>query len=396
MWSLLLNLFVWPLMLLAHALVFRYGVTLGSLGTVLLFPVLTLASVALHEAGHALAARALGFSVPRIDLGVGRRVARWTWAGTRVTLHAFPTLGFTFFGSDSERNLRSRMWLGVAAGPLVTAALVVAAARWPSPLDWFDVLWPVRPLSRGWAPRELLAFANLWLLVFNLLPFQFLFRSMGLRNDGTLLVSLLSEPSERLRAVLEMPALLEAQECSENHDHSGALRILEAALQKNPSSFLLRNSLAVTQLSLGRLGDARASFLQLIAETEPSRPESWLLRNNLAWTNYLLRAEDLRSEADEHSAAVLERFKQAPWANGTRGAVLIWKGDVAKALPLLERAFLTNSLPQARAHNACGLAIAHARCGNPRESERWLRRAEENDPTCALLGEARDALAKAA
>jgi hypothetical protein len=395
-WNLLLGLFLWPLMLLMHAIVFRYGVTLGSMGSVLLFPALSLSSIALHEAGHALAARAVGFSVPRIELGAGRRVARWSWAGTRVTVHAFPTLGLTYLGSDSERHLRSRLWLITAAGPLVTAALITAAVLWPSPLRWTDVLWPVMPLSRGWALRELLAFFNLWILALNLLPLEHLFRGMVMRNDGTMLVSLLREPAERLRGVLDMPAILEAQECSENNDHPGALRLLEAALQRHPSSILLRNSLAVTQLTLGQLGDARTSFLQLMAETDPTRPESWVLRNNLAWTDYLLRSDDLQAEADEHSAAVFERFKNAPWANGTRGSVLLWKGEVEKALPLLERAFVTNSLPPSRALNACGLAIAHARRGDVRESERWKRRAEENDPRCPLLGEVRTVLAEAA
>jgi tetratricopeptide (TPR) repeat protein len=392
---LLLNLLILPLSMLAMAILTGHGVTLGSLGSVLLFPALALTSIACHEAGHALAARLLGLSVPRVELGAGRRVASWRWGATRVTVHAFPTLGLTYFGAASEQGLRGRVWLGVAAGPIVTALLAAAAMRWPTPFDWSEVLWPVLPLSRGWALRELFAFLNLWLLALNLLPLAYLLRSMGMRNDGTLLVSLLREPAARLREFLSSPTVLEAQERSENNDHAGALRLLEAALQKDPSGVSLRNSLAVTQLSLGQFGDARTTFLQLMQELDPARIEHWVMRNNLAWTNFRLRSDELLAEADAHSAAVFERFDNAPWALGTRGSVLVWKGEVEQAVSLLERAYLMNSSPSNRALNACGLAVAHARRNDVAEARRWMQRADENDAHCPLLAEARAALTEA-
>src|SRR5689334_2451173 len=107
----LLTLFALPILLCELAVLssrpFHFG---AALVNVAFFPLLTVVGMVLHEGGHMAAARALGLQVPRVQLGVGRPLARWRWAGTAVTLHGFPLMGMTFVGGPT-RGQRWRYWL---------------------------------------------------------------------------------------------------------------------------------------------------------------------------------------------------------------------------------------------------------------------------------------------
>lgn len=390
----LLTLFALPTVLCALAVLCSQPFHLGAaLVNVALFPLLTLAGMVLHEGGHMAAARALGLQVPRVQLGVGRPLLRWRWARTLVTLHGLPLMGMTFVGGRI-RGHRWRYWLSVAAGPLVTVGLVagtLAAVGWS---DRQDVLFPIEVMASRPAPLELLGFTSAWMLFWNLLPLP-LFRSIGLaRNDGTQLLTLPFWTERRLELLEITPGLLEAEERRERGDVAGASVVLDGLRARFPGSWGVLNSVALVQMDGGLLAEARVTLLALL-QTEPPLPDfRWPVRNNLAWVNYRLRVDDLRAEADEHSAAVHRRHKNTGWALGTRGAVLSWLGRPVEAIPLLERAYVLNSTPQSRALNACGLAVALAESGRTRDALVWLDRARTNDPRCALLPEAEAAIAR--
>lgn len=393
MWRLVANLFVFPMMLAVFCKLQRFELTWRALINAALFPALMLASVALHEAGHALAARALGLSVPRVEVGRGRRVWRGQLGRTGLLLNAFPTLGLTYVGSDSERGLRAKWWLTIAAGPAASATLLALCMLWPSPLSARDAVLPLEPFARQVAPRALLAFLNLWLLAFNLLPLSLLVRGSGLVNDGTRLLTIPFAPADEAQAMLDMPAVLESTERLERHDHDGARRLLLEALARRPASRHLRNALGTVQLAAGEHAEARATFLELLQDTPPEDSSVWLFRNNLAWADFLLRSDELRTEADAHSAAVAARLEHVPAVLSTRGAVLLWLGRTDEAVTLLEHAFAATSAPPHRATIACNLAVGWVRLGDAAAAARWLARAEENDARCPLLAEARAALA---
>jgi len=384
MFRLLFGLVAMPLVLCELAVI-RHGssFTPWAIANVAIYPLIVLASIALHEAGHALAGRAVGLDVLHVQLGVGRRLAAWRWGQTRITLHALPLLGLTYLGSRPRRGLRWRYWLAIAAGPMVTFAIVYFAGHDP---------FPTAPVVHHFAPVEVIGYANVWMLVFNLVPLPVL-RSRGLlRNDGGQLLSVPFMAAKKLQGLNEMPAILAAQEAHERDDHQGALHLVTAALVDLPDSWALRNSLALAQLHLQQLSEARASFQQLI-ESEPPFPDMrWLARNNLAWVDFLLARDELRDEADEHSQAVHERFKRVSWAMGTRGAVLGWLGRHDEAVPLLERAYLLNTLGMSRASNAACLAVSLAGLGLVDEAAAWLEKARTNHAACVLLGRAQAAV----
>ena len=391
---LLLGLFAMPVLLCGFAVSYREPLSAWALVNIAVYPALVLGSIALHEAGHALVARAVGLRVPRITIGIGRRWARWRRGGTTYLLNAFPLSAMTSVGGDPARGLRWRYWVSIAVGPLVTLAILGVVLAWGPPLSLREIAFPTAAVASRVALRELIGFANLWMLAANLLPLPAHSFGIGL-TDGRQLLTVPFASAKRLEALRTSPAVLDALDASEDEDHERARQILETALQRFPGSWTLRNSLAIVDLKLERLGEARAEFLALV-EAEPPTPDArWIARNNLAWVDYRLRADELRDEADAHSEAVLREYKGAGWAMGTRGAVLSWLGRHREAVPLLEGAYLRNSIPANRAFNAAALAVSLAALGRMKEATVWLERVKANHPKSPLLAEATAAVAAA-
>ncbi len=389
---LILGLFAPPLLLLEISVLRGQPLSAWVLVNTVVFPVLLALSIVLHEAGHAIAARLLGLEVPRIELGQGRRLFQWRWGRTRLALNAFPSAGFTYLAADGVGGVRGRLWLTIAAGPLVTAAIWGAALHGAPPSSVGEAIFPTVAFTRGLAVTEVLAFVNGWLLVFNLVPLPTLkWLPLG-KNDGARLLSVPFAPQRELDMMAISAAVAEAEELRCSGDLPGALRVLETALARSPGSWVVRNSLAIVRLQQGELAAARDLFLELLDEEPPVPALRWLIRNNLAWADFRLRREDLRGEADTHSTAAHSRFPRAPFALSTRGAVLVWLGRAAEAVPLLERAYAMNSEPVNRALNACCLVLAATSRGQHEAARLWLARARENHPASELLPEAEAAV----
>jgi hypothetical protein len=392
----LLGLFAVPLFLCEAAALRDQPFTAWVLVNIALFPLVMLVSVALHEGGHLLAARAVGLQAPRVQIGLGRPLVRWRAARTLFTLHALPLVGMTYVGGRPAGGVRWRRWLSVAAGPAVTIAIVLAAVGrqgWPGV---GEVLLPSGAFASRLSLPEMAGAANAWMLFWNLLPLPVLRHRGFERNDGYQLLTVPFLPQRHLDVMELMPRLLDADDLCEKDDYEGAATLIEGLRARFPASWPVLNALAIVQLHRGQLAEARSSFLALL-ETEAPLPEMpWMARNNLAWVNYRLRDDALRTEADVHSAAVHGRYKHAAWALGTRGAVLGWLGRRQEAIPLLERAYLLNSRSKDRALNAAGLAVVLAAHGQAGQAAAWVARARSNDASCPLLPEAEAALLTAA
>jgi hypothetical protein len=389
--GLLSTIVIWPMALASIAVFQGHPVTYWSVVNCVLFPALLTFSIAIHEAGHAIAACMVGLRVAQVEVGVGRRVARWRWRETTIVVHALPFGGFTRPISVRVPESRWRYAACVAAGPLATLAIVVAVMFWPTPLGFLQGLFPTEATAGRFAARDLLAFINITALAAGVIPSR---SNDGTgANDGMLLVGLLRR-TQGLDKSWMAAILQEARESSERDDHEGARRLLEGAMQRAPDEWVLRHFMAVTLMDLGRFSEARDLLVPLL-EDERVAEQIWIVRNNIAWVDFLLRDDGLRAEADEHSAAVAAHYRdlQVAPALGTRGAVLFWLGRPQQAIGFLESAYHLNSSLAHRAVNACCLAMSMAALKRWPEAEAWLSRAVANDASCLLLHEARAALA---
>jgi tetratricopeptide (TPR) repeat protein len=390
MLRLLITVFSLPMGLVVLG-TFGHDGSAWALVNIAIYPLLLLGSIALHEGGHALSALALGLEVPRIEIGVGRRLRRWRWGRTVIQLNTMPLLGLTFIGARTTEGLRWRLWLSVAVGPLVSAGILILTLRWAPRLGLDDILFPAVPVANRFAARDLLACSNFWMLIVNLVPLAGLTRLAG-PSDGVQLIRLPSKPLRELRESLIVAQLFEAEYLREERHYDRAQELLETARLQVPESRGLQNSLAMLCLDRGLLDDARAALAALIAAEADSSLTKLILKNNLAWIDYRLRRDDLRAEASAYSEAVHERFPRVAWALSTRGAVLVWHGRFSAALPMLEEAFHRSSSNSSRAETACVLAQALIGLRRPKEAARWVTRARVVDPTCVLLDEAEAAL----
>lgn len=120
--------------------------------------------IALHEAGHALAARLLGWEVDAIVVGFGPPVARFALRGVPCTLKTYPLGGHMRPVPLSMRGIRWRSALVYLAGPGIELALtgaLVVGLGWDTMTTRTDAL-PVIAAQAIAVASLLGAFSNLF------------------------------------------------------------------------------------------------------------------------------------------------------------------------------------------------------------------------------------------
>jgi len=113
------------------------------------------------------------------------------------------------------------------------------------------------------------------------------------------------------------------------------------------------------------------------------------LWNNIAWADFMLADPNLLDEADRFSLQSLQATPWAPYAKGTRGAVLMELGRLDESIPLLRQALDGNDGHRHKSLNCCCLALAMARLGDPKAARAFIEKAAKFDPACPLLNRAR-------
>lgn len=121
--------------------------------------------LALHEASHAIVARALGWGVRRVVVGFGRPLWRRRWAGVDVEVRLAPVMGFTLAYPRQPEWGRLKELAVYLAGP-ASAALVLGVLVGIVGLDTLLT----RSNAVGWILLQSLAVAAAVELVVNLVP----------------------------------------------------------------------------------------------------------------------------------------------------------------------------------------------------------------------------------
>lgn len=150
----------------------------GKLG-LLLFVVFWVVQLAVHEAGHALMARWLGWQVREVVIGMGRTVARVEVGGLPVELRLAPTMGYVLPRPSNLENFRVKNALVYFAGPgieLLVLAVLVAVVG-PGPL--FD-----ESVETGMIAVKMLAAVIVASTFMNLWPHETQVGGRFVANDG--------------------------------------------------------------------------------------------------------------------------------------------------------------------------------------------------------------------
>jgi hypothetical protein len=346
----------------------------------------------LHECGHALAAWLVGLRVNRIVLGTGKRIWRGRMRGIPVEIRAMPSIGFTFISPKSPTFVRTRMFVGVLAGPLVNLALALMTT--PALIAFLDRTKVTHPLA-GFSPLGMLCLGNWIALLSSLAPSRVTSTEYGSTStDGTKLLTVPFMTKERVRALLAADNVRDWMILREEGDFQGARRLLEDARTRHPDAAELDVLLGVTLLDLRADHQARDLFRAVLTRDLPEATRGLLL-NNVAYADFLIGADELRDEAEEHSERAMETCGTLPAVLGTRGSVLIWAGRPTEGIPLVRRSFDSHHEPTPRALNACALAMGFVALGDGAAAASWLAVARACDPSCVLLERAAAAVSAA-
>lgn len=344
----------------------------------------------LHELGHAACARLLGWHVAKIGLGWGRLWGQFRFAGFLWDIHReLLSGGVAWTAPKSLPGYRWKFMLIVVAGPLVHLVLL-------APLLLFPVnLQPFSAFAQEPAPWRIFVAINLLMLAGSLLPYQYTVNSdsgaMSLASDGLVFFQTFFASAAAAQQHHAAYYVLQGNQCLHDRRSEAARAWYEKGLATYPDDFGNAFGRATSLLMLKDFQGSRDHKLALLERKDLSAQLRTVLLNNIAWVDLLLGA-DFLDEAERFSLEAFEADpKRAPY-QGTRGSVLIERGDLEEGLLLVRLALEGNSLPQLKALNACYLAIGESKRGNRPEAERMLALARTLDADAILLEKAETAM----
>lgn len=315
----------------------------------------------LHELGHALAAKMLGWRVREIVIGFGRDLWQWQSGETRVRIKLAPVEGYVLPAPQDARHVRIKSMLIYAAGPgaeLLLLGLLLMVFGYDAVFGETDDLATIALQS--------LAIVILLGAGFNLLPFS----TEGAVSDGLGIISspFMSDASIELRLLTfelrEMQAMLDKGETG------SAVRHAEEFLRRFPNNLALQVLLTSALSANQQVEEARAYVRdKLDVTTLPNdQRHAWLLQQALVELN-----------AEEPSYLVLDLALQEALRNSPRatdllaikGSSLVLRGQIEDGGNMLADAWRQNDGSASDADILAYLTVAAYRCGDQAATEHF-------------------------
>ena len=340
-----------------------------------------------HEAGHALTGRLLGFWVHRVVIGEGRPLLERRWGDTVVEVREIPLGGATWALPRSARRYRLRQWVVVAAGLGATAAVGLTALRWQAHAQ------PGTRTVAGLLSAELVL-TSFVLVVINLVPRRTRSVDGEVVSDGWQLVTLPFLGRDQVAEAVADHDRLAVLAHAGRGDVDEALQGVAALAAVGDEA---AEPLRLAVLETAQRWDEVVALVERRLADGPWHPqeEAWLC-NDLAWALLMVGDADRLGDADRCSARAMALRGWSPGVLGTRGAVLVARGRPEEGLALLEASQAGGPAPAGRALNGCWMAMAEVGRGEIDAGRRHLAEARRTDPDCPLLARAAAAVEDAA
>jgi len=348
-------------------------------------PVLT----ALHEAGHALAAKAMGLDVFRIMLGYGRPLLSTNRFGPFISLGVFPFGGWVHAASlAGVKAPLARRAVMIAAGPATHVA--VGLVCWVLIMGSSAASRTALAGLSGTRFWQIVFGGNALLLLLSLIPARVSGPMFISQTDGSKLLGLVFKRRQVRRLLDGSWVGLKVLDLLRSGDVDGASGLLADGLRMHPDSAFLQALQTTVKLRQGEYREAREAALEkLNAVDKPRGSERIVLLNDIAFLDALIGDEEVYDEADRFSD---EAYRAAPSTAaiiGTRGSVLVCIGEVEEGRRLLRKAYRLLTDPADRSEEAAWLAIAEDALGRRGKAERWLAKAEGLDASAPSVRIAR-------
>ena len=346
-----------------------------------LFLLLSVPLILVHELAHALAGYLLKLRIFAIFIGYGKTLFARRALGINWEIKTFPFGGLTIIGSPPLSYYRFRMFLTLLAGPAVHGLLFFPLIAVPVILSIFG-----QAASVAGSMFEVMAWANAIIFLISLFPIKSMSVYGETGSDGWNLLRIPFLASNEIQDHYASYYVQEAVDAYRQGDLRSAKVWIEKGIAQYPAHPLVLNGLGFILLEAREFARARNTFANLLQSHPDMKPElKFMVQNNIAYANLMVGDPALLAEADTLSA---QAYKNAPWMPsivGTRGAVLVELGQLDEGIAMLKEAMANQSEVQGKAADACLIAIGEIRKGNLVESQRFLDLARSLDPNCYLI-----------
>ena len=328
----------------------------------------------LHELGHALAARSVGWRVSEIVIGFGRELTRFRLGHTRVRVRAAPLEGYVVPSPSDVRGSRWKSAWVYAAGPGIELLFVLVC--WIALGD--DLLRASENL--GVLAVQSACVAALLGAGFNLLPYI----AGAQMSDGLGILASLSASDESFRAQLAAPFASEARRALYAEQVERAERWVQYGLEKYPGDWQLQ---ALAAVCLAARGDEQAAIRDLEALGHPDDKPPGVrveLLLDAAWVVLLSRDRKLLGDAQQACERARHLAPEHIRVNLLLGRILLERQRNEEAYRFLMDAYKLCKDADEEAQLVAYLAIVCRRLNRADYAQRFAREMRRMPPGPAL------------
>ena len=332
--------------------------------SILILPLCWVVQLVIHELGHAIATRMIGWEIHEIVIGIGKEVRRCKPLGYNVRLKSTPLAGHVLPLVTSPEGARWKSAFTYAAGPGIEILLALVI---------FLAIGPQRILS---APTNALVLASQCLIVtallgamLNLVPLR---TKDGNMTDGLgiLRSALLSEA--QIRGLIEGSEWKRVEAILEEGTLEDALGQLRVARSRHPNSAYLHLKEAWLLSLSGRHEEADA-WLREIQDLTEDNPG---IKAEYYHTKALVALNDPEArptwEADAAIRKALEIFPDEAEYHITHSAILLQKGETQAAVASLIHLYQSSYSQETDARCLAYLVQVARATGDPQLEHRLL------------------------
>jgi len=285
-------------------------------------------SIIIHEIGHLVCAKIAGGKPQRMILGKGHEIIRFRIFKIKIIIKKVLKGGFAMASFYKLDNLKLRYFVYIIGGVLFNFLAALSAYM------LFDFDWRTLGDKDHINAATSFIFVNTGAGLLNLIPFQIKNMGIIIPSDGLSLLKLPFKKIDQVKKDIDASELFDAFEYYELKEYDKAITIYEKHIMNAENTFFIRLNLSVMYLKKGEFDKSYLLLRELKEELHDKKykPYRALVNNNIAWV-YLLKGKI--TEADLCSKTAIAIDANEIHFQGTRGAILIEKGEVKKGIKML-------------------------------------------------------------
>lgn len=328
-------------------------------------------NVILHEIGHLTFAKVAGGNPRRMVIGKGHEVLRFSINETKIIINHQIRGGLAFATFSNLQNLKRRYFFYIVGG-LFTNIFIALIFFYFFGFS-FDSL-----TGYNFNFPTLIILSNAIMALFNIIPYRVDYMGIKLANDGLNLFKLPFKNLTQIKSGLNANLLIDAFECFELKEYQRAIDIYEKYLIEDNSQLIVYINLSVMYLKIGEYTKSLDLLkkIEISLDEKKNKPYKALVYNNFAWI-YLIFGDI--ENADKYSQMSFSINQKENNLRGTRGSVLIEKGDIDQGISMLTDLFDPKFVNNQTLTIAMYLFLGSYKKGNKKETAKYFEFVKSNE-----------------